>query len=322
MNSKTNLFIDDGSKSSLSKISKRSTGLIFDIQKFAIHDGYGIRTLVFMKGCPLRCKWCSNPESQEKNIDITFNSEKCLQCYECINICPTGILSEKNLFSNSKDCVKCGNCVDVCYSQARQKVGRYMEINELFDIVKKDITYYNQSNGGVTIGGGEPTLQNEFLTEFLKKCKLNGISTAIETCGYTPWEKMKTILDYTDLLLFDIKHINSEMHEKYTGVKNEIIIKNAILAAQSVKEMIIRVPLIPEVNNSSEDLNSLGKFIFEKLPRVKKVNILPYHSIGESKSMKLGEKYSLHGLRTLTIEEIYEARKTLQSYKLEVDILN
>ena len=320
MNSSTNLLMEE--KSALSKTPRNTKGLIFDIQKFAIHDGYGIRTLVFLKGCPLKCRWCSNPESQEVNIDITFNAEKCLQCYECISVCPSGVLNKNNLFSNDGNCIKCGKCVDVCYSQARQKVGRWVDVDELFDIVKKDRTYYTQTNGGVTIGGGEPTLQNEFLVEFLKKCKQNGINTAIETCGYTSWEKMKKILDYTDLLLFDMKQINSKKHETYTGVKNEGIINNAILAAQYVKEMIVRVPLIPEVNNSNEDLNSLGKFIHEKLPRVLKVNILPYHSMGESKAMKLGKKYSMNGLRTLRKEEIQEAKEILQSYGLDVEILN
>ncbi len=309
-------------RSNILQSQQKKSGLIFDIQKFALNDGPGIRTLVLMKGCPLRCEWCGNPESQKTCPEIIYYSEKCLNCNRCIDVCNHKEAAESGLPNNDKYCIGCGKCADACYPQARQLVGKWIDKEGLLEIVKKDRAFYLQSNGGVTIGGGEPTMQSRFLSDFLKECKAISINTAIETCGYSSWKKMKSVLDYTDLLLFDIKHIDSEKHKKYTGVENELIIRNAIKAVDYVNEMIVRLPLIPGFNDSYEDLNLIGEFVRQKLPGIKRVDILPYHSVGESKSMRLGREYGLKGLRTLAKEEVCKSKEILEAYTFDVKVIN
>jgi pyruvate formate lyase activating enzyme len=293
-------------------------GVVFDIQRFAIHDGYGIRTLVFMKGCPLRCAWCSNPESQKTTAEIMFHGEKCIECGCCIEACPFGELLRENWPVDNEQCYGCGSCVDVCYAGARQLVGKWMSVQEVLQIVEKDRVFYRQSGGGVTVGGGEPTMQAGFVSELLSKCRAAGIHTALETCGYASWNRFSSVLEYTDLLLFDLKHMDTELHRQRTGVGNEVIIENAVRAAEVVKEMIVRLPLIPDFNDSTDHVHELGRFIQQKLPRVKRVDLLPYHSMGASKMKKLGRTYSLDALRTPTESEIGRTVEILRSFDLEV----
>lgn len=300
------------------KANKKKKGLIFDIQRFAVHDGHGIRTLVFMKGCPLRCEWCSNPESQKRSPEIIFYEENCIGCGECVKACPFGELLKDNWPVDRDQCLACGKCVDVCYPEARKLVGRWMSVREVLDIALRDEVFYRNSGGGVTTGGGEPTYQAEFVAELLKECKEKGVHTAVETCGYASWERLHSIFRFTDLLLFDIKHMDTNTHREKTGVGNEKILINAEKAAKMVNEMIIRFPLIPKYNNSGENIHALGKFIKGKLPQVRRVDILPYHSMGESKSIALGRRYSLSGLEILSKEEIYRAKEILLSYGVQV----
>lgn len=294
--------------------NKSISGRIFDIQKFSHTDGYGIRTLILMKGCPLRCKWCANPESQNIMPEILFFEESCLHCNSCEEIC-------ENIRNNTGLCSGCGKCAQVCFPEARKLAGLTLDEYELFEIIKKDIAFYKESGGGITVGGGEPTMQSDFLYNFFKICKNNGINTAIETCGHSDWSKLEKLLTQTDLLLFDIKHIKSKKHEEFTGVKNALIIKNAIKASKIAKEMIVRIPLITDFNTSEEDLRLTGNFIKSHLKNVKKIEILPYHSIGESKSKRLNRKYELAGLRNLKDSEITECKKILENYVHDVTIV-
>lgn len=300
------------------KTDKEKKGLIFDIQRFTVNDGPGIRTLVFIKGCPLRCEWCSNPESQKASPELILYEEKCIGCGKCLKACSLGELLKKNWPVDRDQCLGCGRCVDVCYAEARIFVGRWMSVREVLDIVLRDEVFYRNSGGGVTIGGGEPTYQAIFVGKLLKECKEKGIHTAVETCGYASWEGLKRLLRFTDLLLFDIKHMDTDTHREKTGVGNEKILINARQAARMVKEMIIRFPLIPGYNNSRQNINAVGEFIKSKLPQVRRVDILPYHSMGESKSIRLGRRYSLGGLDILPKEEIDKAKEILLSYGLEV----
>ena len=300
--------------------NRSKTGIVFDIQRFAIHDGYGIRTLVFLKGCPLRCTWCSNPESQKQKPEVMFYEEKCIGCGACIDACPFG----EELKSFRRDtrgrCVGCGKCVEVCYAEARKLIGRTMTVGEVLDVVLKDTVFYEESSGGLTIGGGEPSFQADFTAALLEETRRETIHTAVETCGFTPWDQFKKLLKHLDLLLFDLKHMDSEKHKDATGTGNEVILRNAELASEAARDMIIRIPLIPNFNNDPENLHALGDFVNSRLSGVRQVNILPYHSIGESKSERLGTFYGLHGLKPLEKEEIVSAKQILQSHGLQVKI--
>jgi pyruvate formate lyase activating enzyme len=295
-------------------------GLIFDIQRFSIHDGPGIRTLVFMKGCPLRCAWCSNPESQQAKPEIMFFEEKCIQCGACLEACPHGEVLKENWPLAIEQCTGCGSCVEVCYAGARKLVGRSYTVEQVVDIVERDRIFYEESGGGVTVGGGEPTFQAAFVAQLLHTCRDKRIHTAIETCGFTPWKTMHKVLEHTDLLLMDIKHMDSRKHKRHTGVGNERILDNARKAADMMGAMVVRLPLIPGFNDDADNIHALGRFVAEKLPAIERIDVLPYHSTGESKSKRLGKSYSLPGLEPQSSEKIRTVREILESYGLKVHV--
>jgi pyruvate formate lyase activating enzyme len=293
-------------------------GLIFDIQKFSLHDGHGIRTLVFMKGCPLRCSWCSNPESQKRAPEILFFEENCISCKACLAACPEGEVIE-NYWPTDRDvCTGCGACVDVCYSESRTLVGENKSVTEILEKILQDKVFYDVSGGGVTIGGGEPTMQADFVSSVLKECRHNGIHTALETCGHTDWKNLAKILEQTQLLLFDLKHMDSQIHRQHTGVTNDLILMNAKRSMSKVEEMVIRLPLIKNVNDSHDNIKQLGLFIQNELPKVSRVDVLPYHSTGESKCKRLGTQYPLTGLEPFTSDEVSKVTNLLADFDLEV----
>jgi pyruvate formate lyase activating enzyme len=209
---------------------KTITGTVFDIQRFAIHDGTGIRTLVFLKGCPLSCKWCSNPESQNAAPEIMFYEDKCISCGACIRNCPEGEELKAN-WPIAPHCSGCGACVTECYAEARKLVGKVVSVGEVLEEVVKDRVFYQQSGGGLTVGGGEPSFQAEFASALLSSAQEETIHTALETCGHARWDRFKTLVEFTNLLLFDIKHIDSDKHKEGTGVGNELILENAVKAS-------------------------------------------------------------------------------------------
>ncbi|MBC7189169.1 glycyl-radical enzyme activating protein [Candidatus Aerophobetes bacterium] len=299
-------------------MTEKIKGLVFDIQRYSIHDGPGIRSLVFMKGCPLSCLWCSNPESQSSHQEIMFTPIKCIGCGRCIEVCPTGAAGKKNPLDAQSLCVVCGRCVEVCPSGARRIVGRYMTVDEVMKEVEKDLLFYFSSKGGVTVSGGEPLMQAEFVAMLLKKCREKGIHTAIETCGYGKWEDFEKILKYTDLVLYDIKHIDTQKHRELTGAGNELILENARKISNLNIEMIIRVPVIPGCNDSPENMKAIATLA--KSLKVKEVHLLPYHRLGESKYERLGRKYRLKGLSSLDKNDLSEHKKIIESYNLKVEI--
>jgi pyruvate formate lyase activating enzyme len=293
-------------------------GTIFDIQRFSLHDGPGIRTLVFMKGCPLRCEWCSNPESQKSRPELMFFEEKCIHCGACVEICPHAEVLKVQWPMAPEVCAGCGRCVGVCHAEARVIVGRTATVGEILEVIRRDRVFYEESHGGVTVGGGEPTLQAEFVAALLRRCRAEGLHTAIETCGYAPWARFRQVLEYVDLLQMDIKHMSSEEHRRKTGAGNEQILDNARKASRMVPEMVVRLPLIPEFNNDPPALHALGAFVRDELPGVRRLDLLPYHSTGQSKNTRLGREYALSGLAVLTREQIDDARAILESYGLSV----
>jgi glycyl-radical enzyme activating protein len=302
----------------LSGDPRGTTGLVFDIQRFSLHDGHGIRTLVFMKGCPLACAWCSNPESQNSRPEIMFYREKCLSCGACVEACPNSPLLRASFPRPPEACTGCGRCAAACYAEARQLVGRRRTVAEVLEIIASDRAFYEQGGGGVTVGGGEPTLQPGFVSELLGACRREGLHTALETCGYCSWRNLERILRHVDQLLFDIKHLDPARHRSLTGVDNARILDNARKAAQRVGEMVVRLPLVPGCNDEESNLRALGRFVKEELPRVRRVEVLPYHSTGESKSFRLFREYPLTGRAGLSEEDVGRACGILRSYGLEV----
>jgi pyruvate formate lyase activating enzyme len=302
------------------KADRAQKGIVFDIERFSIHNGYGIRTLVFLKGCPLKCEWCSNPESQNPRPQLGFFVEKCSSCLQCTTVCPNGEYFKNNHKVDWENCMGCLKCVDACLYGARVVYGKTMTVGEVVDIVKRDMTFYKKSGGGMTLGGGEATFQPAFAEQILKGCKEAGIHTALETCGFTSWDKLSSIIRYVDLLLFDIKNMDSGKHKQFTGVGNEMILENAKKASKFVKEMIVRFPLIPDFNDSRENGEAMGRFIAQNMPEVKKIDILPYHSTGESKSLRIGKAYMFKHTSVIDDAKIQEFKGILESFGLKVSI--
>lgn len=295
-------------------------GTVFDIERFSVFDGQGIRTVVFLKGCPLNCEWCSNPESKSHKPQIGFFEEKCSFCLQCVSVCPNGEDFKNNGRINWEKCTGCQKCVDACLYNARVAYGKTMTVSEVVDKVKRDMTFYKKSSGGVTLSGGEASFQPEFAEQILKRCQEAGIHTAMETTGYTTWEKFSRIIRYVDLLLFDIKNMDSEKHQKFTGVRNEMILENAVKASKCVKEMIARFPLIPDFNDSLENVEAMGRFISGNMPDVKRIDILPYHSTGESKNPRIGKEYTFKHESVIDDAKIQECKRILEAAGLQVSI--
>ena len=295
---------------------------IFNIQPFSIQDGPGIRTTVFFKGCPLRCPWCSNPESQAPYPELLFYDSLCTKCYRCVAACPTKatmIDTDGSVKINRELCQACGKCVEVCISGARAISGKVMTVEEVLDVVKKDRLFYLNSGGGVTASGGEPLSQPDFLIEFFKRCQEVGLHTTLDTCGYASWKVMERVLEYVDLVLYDIKHMDSEKHEELIKVDNRLILENAKMLAQKGKPTIIRVPLIPGYNDSEENIEALGKFLVET--GLTKVDLYPYHQLGLAKYRNLGREYELGGVSSCTEEQVQVIEESLRSHGLEVAVI-
>ncbi len=295
----------------MSVIIESDKGLIFEIQKMSTEDGPGIRTTVFFKQCPLRCIWCHNPESLLKTPQLEWFKHKCIGCKTCIETCEQKVLTldEDGLHIDREKCISCGNCVKECPSTALHMFGEWWDLEGLYNEIQKDKVYYQKSKGGVTVSGGEPTLQSSFLLRFLKKCKGNGISTALDTCGFANRKIYEKLLPFVDLVLLDIKQIDSEKHQEFTGVKNEIILENAELIANYVqnnnKKMWIRTPIIPNYTATEDNIKGIGKFIIEKLRNIpERWDLLSFNNLCTAKYERLNMDWPLKDLALMTKQEI------------------
>lgn len=305
------------------------TGTIFDIKKFSIHDGPGIRTTVFFKGCPLRCVWCHNPEGQEMSAEIMFFPDRCSVCGNCVSVCPNQAIVLKDagceitrVCPERKKCVACGACVKACPRGAREVAGRVVTSDELIREIMKDVVFYDSSGGGVTFSGGEPLLQPDFLLALLRECKEREIHTAVDTCGFVKWETLSSIIPYADLILYDLKCMDSDMHYELTGRGNEEILENLRRLSKANCNVIVRFPLIPGINDNDENITCMGEFVLSlrhggRLPRV---DILPYHKMGLDKYLRLGRAYSLPYVTQPKDEMVHSVQERFGKFGLEVGI--
>lgn len=310
-------------------VERRVNGIITNIQSYSIHDGPGIRTLVFLKGCHLRCKWCCNLENQRPGIEIEFYNAKCIRCGACLKACSRKAINRdlevKSGFKIDRElCNLCGDCCKVCPREALKNIGEVITVEEVLEKVKKDRYYYLTSQGGLTLSGGEPLYQFEFTRELLRRSYEEHIDTALETCGYAPWEYFKEILPYLNSVLFDIKHMNPVKHKQLTGVSNRLILSNLKKLSNYGIPIVIRLPLIPGCNLDNQNIHDTARYV-SKLNNVKEVNLLPFHQLGKDKYFRLSRKYSLKHLKDLAShdkgrDEIRSIRGVFKSYGLHVTI--
>lgn len=268
--------------------------LIINIQKCSIHDGPGIRTTVFFKGCPLECKWCHNPESQSYTREVLYNEEKCSRCEACLNKCPHDAIykEDNNIYIKKDECQLCETCLDYCLNNAREIVGSTYKPKDLIKEIEKDMIFYEESGGGITLSGGEVMAQNiGYIENIASVCKDKGISVVIDTCGYVKFENYEKILPYVDLFLYDIKLIDDEKHKKFTGKSNDLILANLKNLSKKNANINVRIPLIEGVNVDEDNVEVLKIIEFLKDTNVRKVNLLPYHNIGMHKYKKLYKEY-------------------------------
>ena len=295
------------------------TGIVFNIQKFCIHDGDGIRTCVFLKGCPLRCIWCHNPESLDKSPSLSFNKQKCSSCGRCLSECFARTIENDTLKIDREKCIKCGKCVSACLNDANEIIGKEMTSSEVFDEVMKDKMFYDTSGGGLTISGGEPSYQPDFTLELLRLSKDAGISLAIETCGIGSRDFYEKVADLGATFLFDIKCIAPVRHKALTGADNSHIMANLKYLMDRGADIIIRLPLIPDCNDSDEDIAKLSDFLNQNKGRYRYAEIMPYHTLGIGKSEKLGTTASyIHD--SATDKEISRWTSLFNSHNIDIKV--
>lgn len=297
-------------------------GIVFNIQKLSIHDGPGIRTLVFLKGCPLRCLWCSNPESQKPNPQIASFYKRCIGCGICEVVCPQKAIKEVDgaYIINKELCDNCGICAKECYANSKQIIGKEMSVKEVVEEVMKDNMFYKRSKGGVTFSGGEPLMQPAFLLALLKELKKQKVNTAIETSGYCDTETLKEIADYLDIIFYDIKHMDTDTHKKLTGVPNKLILENLKALDSKRKKITVRVPIITTYNDSQEHIKSIVEFCLE-LKSVEKIELLPYHNLGKYKYKSINREYKLSQLKTPDKEHIEKLLSIVEDAGIPCEIV-
>lgn len=297
-----------------------TTGLVFDIKRFSIHDGPGIRTTVFLKGCPLHCPWCHNPESQDSKPDVMLRPGRCIGCEACIESCPEhaistdangAVVTDRNL------CVRCGSCTDTCYAEARERIGEEFTVPEAVEKIERDRSFYDESGGGMTLSGGEPLIQKNFSVALLRECKAREIHTAVDTSGAVSWKVIDAVRPYTDLFLYDLKHMDDAAHRENTGVSNRRILENLEKLSALGHAIALRFAVIPGINDSEENIRSTGAFA-AGLPSRHPLSILPYHAGAADKYKRLNQSYTLGDITPPGDARIAEIAGMLEGFGLEV----
>lgn len=282
--------------------------MIFNVQKCSIHDGHGLRTLVFFKGCPLRCPWCANPESQYYGCEVTEYPSKCIGCGMCIRRCPAQAIGTDGHIDRTICSDECTECTDICYAEAKKLVGKEYTVDELFREINKDKIFYDIKGGGVTFSGGEPLSHGKYLEEIAKKCKQNHINVCVESCGYSSFDTFKNALPYIDAMFMDIKILDPRKHKEITGKSNELILDNIKRISDYGMPLTIRTPVVPGYTDSEENIRGIAEFVAQ-LPTVKEYELLRYHNFGESKYGALGRVYDLKGVQPPSDEKMLELTK-------------
>ena len=284
------------------------TGTIFDLKRYAINDGPGIRTAVFLKGCPLDCWWCHNPEGRSPYPQLMVRANHCCLCGECVKACPQGAIRlEDRIYTDTTLCQDCGACALVCVQGARELVGRSVTVPELVKEIERDVVFFDQSGGGVTLTGGEPLMQPRFACELLQACQAQGIHTVLDTSGYAQWDVVAQAAAHTDLFLYDLKLMDDVQHRKYTGVSNQRILSNLKRLVAGGARVIVRIPLIPGVNDDESNLRKTQQFL-AGLPGLAGVEVLPYHDIAQAKYSALELAYRLPELASPPAERVEWAK--------------
>ncbi|MBT4518662.1 MAG: glycyl-radical enzyme activating protein [Halieaceae bacterium] len=298
------------------------SGNIFNIQRFSVQDGPGIRTTLFMKGCPLACPWCSNPESQANEIELGYRDSLCDDCGRCKDKCKVGAISilEKGISIDRDKCNSCLDCLAVCAPTALKVLGESISADRAIAIILKDAKFYQNSNGGVTCSGGEPLMQSEFVAEVFKRCKAAGIHTTIDTTGHASKSALERVLPFTDLVLFDVKLIDNEKHKKVVKFPNTRILQNLKRIKSEGISLIIRVPLIPGLTDSEENIDGIAQFVTEELGGAP-INVLPYHRFGTNKYSMLDIPYELDGLAPLAEEQVAAIVNRFESFGLSCEVV-
>ena len=297
-----------------------TAGTIFDIKRFSIHDGPGIRTTVFLKGCPLRCKWCHNPESHRREAQVMLRPSRCILCGACVDACPegavrwngTGVLTDREL------CVACGTCMETCAGEARELIGREMAVSEVLAEITRDLPFFDESGGGVTFSGGEPLWQPDFLRELLRGCKEIELHTAVDTSGAVSWTALDSVRPFVDLFLYDLKLYDSARHREATGAGNKVILDNLRRLSQTGQAVELRLVIIPGINDDESNLRKTAEFA-ASLPYLSGVTLLPFHNTAQEKYANLGLPYPMAGVRPPDEARIAQIGDLLRAYGLRVN---
>jgi len=298
-----------------------SSGIVFDVKRYAIHDGPGIRTTVFLKGCPLKCWWCHNPEGLSAEQELVYHQNRCILCGACIKVCPQHavVAQDDAIVTEASACDLCRECVEVCAAESREIVGRTMSTEEVMTEVLKDMPFYQESGGGATFSGGEPLMQPEFLFSLLEACRRLDLHTAVDTTGHAGTQLLLKAAEKADLLLYDLKHMNPAIHQKYTGVSNEVILDNLKSLDAGEAKICIRFPLIPGINDDKSNVRATGAFLQQR-SKVECVDILPFHGNLSGKYRRLGRDYRLENRTAPDAAHIHRIAEMLAEFGLKVTI--
>lgn len=296
------------------------TARIFDIKSFAVHDGPGIRTTVFLKGCSLSCAWCHNPEAISPRPEIAFHESRCIACGACVEVCPeqAQALSPEGERTFARDlCVRCGTCVEHCHAEALVMQGRDMSVDEVMQEVSQDAPFYRTSGGGVTVSGGEPLLQFRFVRALLEQCRERGYHTAVDTCGQVKWEVMEGVLPFVDLFLYDLKHADTFAHRKHTGALNEPILENLRRLSRAGAAIEVRMPIVPTVNDDRGSITAAAEILAE-LETLTCVRLLPYHALAGEKYRSVGRENEMAVVGETNGEKMVEIAGWIRAFGVEV----